>query len=64
MEKGSFVNEEDTKAFLTDFRKADVTKKLDMWYYAIDQEALWEEILAEMATIAQAQNPGKRMDEE
>jgi hypothetical protein len=37
-----------------------------MWYYAVDQEALWEEILAEMSMIAQAANPhkGKVADEE
>jgi hypothetical protein len=60
------VNEEDTKAFLNDFKKADMNKKLDMWYYAVDQEALWEEILTEMSMIAQAANPqkGKIVEEE
>jgi len=60
------VNEEDTKAFLSDFKKADMDKKLDMWYYAVDQEALWEEILTEMSMIAQAANPqkGKVIEEE
>lgn len=53
------MNEEDTKAFLNDFKKADIDKKLDMWYYAIEQEALWGEILAEMSMIAQAANPQK-----
>ena len=46
------MKEEDKKAFLDDFKKADVTKKLDMWYYALDQEALWEEVIAEMSNIA------------
>ena len=60
------MNEEDTKAFLSDFKKADMDKKLDMWYYAVDQEALWEEILTEMSMIAQAANPqkGKVIEEE
>ena len=53
------MNEEDTKAFLSDFKKADMNKKLDMWYYAVEQEALWEEILTEMSMIAQAANPQK-----
>jgi len=53
------VNEEDTKAFLSDFKKADMDKKLDMWYFAVEQEALWEEILTEMSMIAQAANPQK-----
>jgi len=59
------MNEKDQKAFLEDFKKAEVSKKLDMWYYALDQEGLWEEIIAEMSTIAQAQNPLKgRIDDE
>ena len=53
------MNEEDRKAFLDDFKKADMNKKLDMWYYAVEQEALWEEILTEMSMIAQAANPQK-----
>jgi hypothetical protein len=60
------VKEDDKKAFLDDFKKAEVSMKLDMWYYAVDQEALWEEILAEMSMIAQAANPqkGKVVEEE
>jgi len=60
------VNEEDTKAFLNDFKKVDIDKKLDMWYYAVEQEAFWEEILTEMSMIAQAANPqkGKIVEEE
>jgi len=60
------VNEEDTKAFLSDFKKADMDKKLDMWYFAVEQEALWEEILTEMSMIAQAANPqnGRVVEEE
>ena len=50
------MNEENKKAFLGDFRKADVSKKLDMWYFALEQEMLWEEILAEMSDIAQVQD--------
>lgn len=46
------MNKEDQKAFLDDFKKSDVTKKLNMWYYALDQEALWEEAIAEMSNIA------------
>ncbi len=53
------MNEEDKKTFLDDFKKANMDKKLDLWYYAVDQEALWEEILAEMSMIAQAANPSK-----
>jgi len=60
------MNEEDKKAFLDDFKKAAIEKKLDMWFYALDQEGLWEELLAEMSMIAQMQNPnkGKMVEEE
>ena len=53
--RGFAVNEEDKKKFLDDFEKADINKKLDMWYYALDQSALWEEAIAEMSNIAQIQ---------
>jgi len=43
------MNEDDKKAFLEDFKKSDTSKKLDMWYYALEQEALWEEIIGEMS---------------
>jgi hypothetical protein len=47
------MNEKDVKELLEDFKKADVSKKLDMWYYALEQGVLWEEIIAEMSNIAQ-----------
>ncbi len=46
------MDENDKKTFLDDFKKADIEKKLDMWYFAIDQEAIWEEIMDEMSKIA------------
>jgi len=58
------MNEEDKKTFLDDFKKADKTKKLDMWYHAVEQQGLWEELIAEMADIAQAQNIGQKMIKE
>lgn len=60
------MKEEDKKVFLDDFKKADIDKKLDMWYFAVEQEAIWEEALAEMSMIAQASNPqkGKLAEEE
>jgi len=47
------MNEEDKKIFLEDFRKADLQGKVDMWFYALEQASLWEEIIAEIADIAQ-----------
>ncbi|MBN1280447.1 MAG: hypothetical protein JXA00_02240 [Candidatus Thermoplasmatota archaeon] len=60
------MDEKDKKMFLDDFKKGDIEKKLDLWYYAVEQEALWEEALAEMSMIAQAANPqkGKIVEEE
>ena len=54
------MKEEDKKVFLKDFEKADINKKLDMWYYALDQEAIWEEIISEISDIAQMQQMQKR----
>lgn len=47
------MNEEDKKSFLDDFKNADINKKLDMWYFALEQDAIWEEIISEVADIAQ-----------
>ena len=58
------MNEEDVKAFLEDFKNANKEKKLDMWFYALDQDSLWEEMLTEMAMIAQMSNMGKKPVEE
>ena len=56
------MNEEDKKEFLDDFKKADGEKKLDMWYYALDQEVLWDQILAEMSVIAREQKLDTKLD--
>jgi hypothetical protein len=53
------MNEKDKTAYLDDFRNAELTKKLDMWYFALEQEALWDEILSEMSSIAQELNKGQ-----
>jgi len=57
------MNEKDKKEFLEDFRKANGETKLDMWYYALDQEVLWESILAEMSNIAKEQQVDKKLDD-
>ena len=56
------MNEEDKKEFLDDFRKANGEKKLDMWYYALEQEVLWEQILTDMSVIAKEQKIDKKLD--
>ncbi|MCJ7572528.1 MAG: hypothetical protein MUO82_11760 [Candidatus Thermoplasmatota archaeon] len=49
------MNEEDIKVFLDDFKKAKIEQKMDMWFYALDQEAIWDEIMDEMSMIARIQ---------
>lgn len=46
------MNEDDKKEFLEDFKKADINQKLDMWFFALNQGGIWEELLAEMSEIA------------
>jgi hypothetical protein len=53
------MNEDDKKAFLEDFKNADIEKKLDMWFFALDQEGIWEEIITEISDIAQQETMGK-----
>ncbi len=46
------MDEKDKKAFLKDFEKADINQKMDMWFFALDQQALWDEIMDNMSKIA------------
>ncbi len=46
------MNEDDKKTFLEDFKKADIQKKLDMWFFAMENIGLWDQIIAEMSFIA------------
>ena len=46
------MEENDKKAFLDDFKKGDIQQKLDMWFFAIEQIGLWEQIINEMSFIA------------
>ncbi len=46
------MDEKDKDAFLKDFKDADIDTKLDMWFFALDQEAIWEEMLDQMSKIA------------
>ena len=50
------MNEESKEKFLKEFIKVDISKKLNMWYYALEQGEIWGEILAEMSDIAQERN--------
>ncbi len=46
------MDENDKNEFLKDFKKADIDGKLDMWFFALDQATLWEQILANMSDTA------------
>jgi len=46
------MDDNDVKAFLEDFKKADIDQKMNMWFYAIDQQAIWDETMDEMSKIA------------
>jgi len=56
------MNDEDKKQFLDEFREIDGSKKLDMWDYALEQQVLWEQILAELSTIARDQGVDKKLE--
>jgi len=49
------MNDEDVKKFLEDFKKADIQKKMDMWFYALEQIDIWDEIMDQMSKIARIQ---------
>ena len=57
------MKEEDKKKFLEDFKKADISKKLDMWFFALDQVTVWDELIAEMSMIAQMKTTVKPIEE-
>ncbi len=46
------MKEDDVKKYLEDFKKADINKKLDLWFYAMEQDAIWDEIMEEMSKTA------------
>ena len=56
------MNEEDKKELMEEFKKADGTKRLDMWDYACAQQVVWENIILEMQKIAREQGVDKELD--
>jgi hypothetical protein len=57
------MNEEDKKELIEEFKKADGSKRLDLWDYALSQQVLWESIIAEMQNIAKKQGVDKQLDQ-
>ena len=56
------MNEEDKKDLMEEFKKADGTKRLDMWDYACFQQVIWENVILEMQKIAREQGIDKQLD--
>ena len=58
------MKDEDKQRFLEDFKKADISKKLDMWYFALEQVSIWDELIDEMSMVAQMKmGPMKTVEE-
>ena len=57
------MNEQDKKDMMEEFKKADGTKRLDMWDYACEQQIIWEKILNDMQKIAHEQGVDKKLDD-
>jgi hypothetical protein len=57
------MNDEDKKAVMEDFKKADGAKRLDIWDYATQQQVIWENIITEMQNIARDQGVDKKLDQ-
>jgi hypothetical protein len=60
--KWCIMKEEDKKDFIEEFKKGDGPKRLDMWDYALAQQVLWENIIAELQTIAREQGVDKELE--
>ncbi|MEM0493418.1 MAG: hypothetical protein QXS02_05660 [Candidatus Thermoplasmatota archaeon] len=56
------MNDEDKKELIEEFKKADGSKRLDLWDYALSQQVLWDSILTEMQKIAREQGVDKTLD--
>jgi hypothetical protein len=57
------MDDDDKKALIEEFKKGDGPKRLDMWDYALAQQVLWEDIIAELQKIAHEQGVDKKLDE-
>jgi hypothetical protein len=56
------LNEEDKKEIIDDFKKAEGSKKLDLWDYACSQQLIWEQIIADMQNISKEQGVDKKLE--
>jgi len=56
------MDEESKKELMKEFKKGDGAARLDMWDYAISQQVLWEQIIADMQVIAREQGVDKKLE--
>ena len=56
------MDEKGKKEMMDEFKKGDGAKRLDMWDYAISQQVLWEQIIADMQDIAREQGVDKDLE--
>jgi len=56
------MNEEDKKELIQEFKNGDGAKRLDLWDYAIQQQVIWEDIIAEIQKIAREQGVDKQLE--
>jgi len=57
------MDEEARKEFMEEFKNGDGPKRLDMWDYAVSQQVLWEQIIAQIQEIAHEQGVDKKLDQ-
>jgi len=56
------MEEKDKKDYIEEFKKADGSKRLDMWDYALQQQVLWENIITDMQNISREQGVDKKLE--
>jgi len=56
------MDENDKKELIEEFKKADGSKRLDMWDFALEQQVLWENIIVELQKIAREQGVDKKLE--
>lgn len=57
------MDEEGKKELIKDFTKADGSVRLELWDYALQQQVLWEQIIAELQLIAHKQGVDKKLEQ-
>lgn len=56
------MNAEDKKELMKEFKAGEGTKRLELWDYALTQQVIWEELIAEMQRIAKEQGVDKKLE--